>query len=82
MHWQSTTTDRLQAAMVLAGGMAWSVFASSGSAAGQTRNPGEAPPCDLAAIDAEVSKLRSEQSAIGMRLLKEFHHDFEGAIAV
>jgi protein O-GlcNAc transferase len=53
------------------------LFAVCPSASGEVSTEEGAPPADLAAIKAEADKLRSEQFAIGERLLKEFPEDFE-----
>jgi tetratricopeptide (TPR) repeat protein len=46
-------------------------------ATGQVSAVKEPSPPDASAIKAEIDKLRSEQHAIGTRLLKEFPNDFE-----
>jgi tetratricopeptide (TPR) repeat protein len=61
----------------LAGAVVWAALAARASALGQTNAAKEPPQPDLAAITAEADKLRSEQSATGARLLKEFPNDFE-----
>jgi tetratricopeptide (TPR) repeat protein len=65
------------AAVMLTGVVAWSVFAISTSVFGQERGENDAPSPDMAAIKAETDKLRSEQFAIGEKLLQEFPTEFE-----
>jgi tetratricopeptide (TPR) repeat protein len=53
------------------------ILAANAAAFGQPSAEKQASPLDPAAIKAEAEKLRSEQLAIGERLLKEFPKEFE-----
>src|SRR5687767_4240291 len=78
MHGQIITTDRVRPAVAtLTVAMAGLALAVSASAFGQAAAEKETARLDLAAIKAETEKLRSEQSAIGAKLMNEFPRDFE-----
>jgi tetratricopeptide (TPR) repeat protein len=57
--------------------LVWLILASCGSVYGQESSGKVASPVDPAAISAEVEQLRSEQGAVGERLLQEFPQEFE-----
>src|SRR5262245_48231904 len=78
MQWQANKKDRVpQAAVMTTAAVAYVVLAVCTPAFGQVSAVRVAAPPDLTAIKAEADKLRSEQFAIGDRLLKEFPRDFE-----
>jgi protein O-GlcNAc transferase len=78
MRWKVSTTDEVRpAAVTVIVVLSWVAFAGCASVFGQINAGKDSAPLDLAAIKAEADKLRSEQLAIGAKLLKEFPNDFE-----
>jgi tetratricopeptide (TPR) repeat protein len=78
MRWQTMTTCPVSLlVMTLAMRAIWLAHAGCALAVGQVSPEKDLAPPDLAAIKAEVDKLRSEQYAIGERLLQEFPQEFE-----
>src|SRR5688572_1490752 len=77
MRWQTMTRPAWPLLMTLTMGAIWLSHVGWALAVGQVSADKDLAPPDLAAIKAEVDKLRREQYAIGENLVKEFPEEFE-----